>query len=240
MPSLMTETRTPRAVSSLRRYRLAMAISGVAIVVQIILSLWLLSALPADSRVPMHWNASGEIDGWGSRASVWILPATVLGLTLLFFFLPRIEPRREHLERSSGAYQATWISMLVFFTLLHLAIILTALGHAVDMNRWIGTATGILFGVIGGTFGRIESNYFFGIRTPWTLASERAWKATHRVGGRLFVVLGLTIALLALAGAPGTWMWGTMVIGVLILIPVTFVISYRTWKNDPDRAESLQ
>ncbi len=236
----MTEARTPHAVSSLRRYRLALAISGAAVGVQVLLNLWLLSALPAGSKVPMHWNASGEIDAWGDRASVWILPAAALGLTLLFFFLPRIEPRREHLERSAGAYQATWISILVFFTLLHLAIILTALGHAVDMNRWIGTATGILFMVIGGTFRKIESNYFFGIRTPWTLASERAWEKTHRVGGRLFVILGAIIALLALADLPGKPMWGTMVAGVLILIAVTFSVSYRTWKNDPDRAESLQ
>ena len=42
------------------------------------------SAVP--ERVPMHFNGAGEVDGWGSRYSIFLLPS-ILGGTTLFMLL---------------------------------------------------------------------------------------------------------------------------------------------------------
>ena len=49
----------------------------------------------------------------------------------------------------------------------------------------------MLFVALGNRFGKLRHNYFFGIRTPWTLANEDVWQKTHRMGGTLWVVGGL-------------------------------------------------
>ncbi len=45
---------------------------------------------------------------------------------------------------------------------------------------------------------QIRHNYFFGIRTPWTLANETVWKKTHRVGGAIFVIDGIALVVTGL------------------------------------------
>ncbi|MEM1515464.1 MAG: SdpI family protein [Candidatus Bathyarchaeia archaeon] len=35
-----------------------------------------------------------------------------------------------------------------------------------------------------------KRNWFIGIRTPWTLSSDRVWEKTHRLGGKLFKTAG--------------------------------------------------
>jgi uncharacterized membrane protein len=54
--------------------------------------------------------------------------------------------------------------------------------------------------VLGNYLGTIRPNYFFGVRTPWTLESDEVWRATHRNGGRVLVfgslaLLGLQFAI---------------------------------------------
>lgn len=39
--------------------------------------------------------------------------------------------------------------------------------------------------------------YLFGVRTWWTLASERVWNRTHRLAERLWIVSGVTLAVAA-------------------------------------------
>ena len=118
-------------------------------------------------------------------------------------------------------------------------MILTALGHPVSMNAWMGVSVGLLFAVIGNYFGKIRSNFFFGIRTPWTLASERSWNRTHRIGGRLFMAMGFFLVVFALIPSLSAYSWIAMVGGIGIIVPVVFLYSYRTWKSDPDRSPQV-
>jgi uncharacterized membrane protein len=46
--------------------------------------------------------------------------------------------------------------------------------------------------------GKVRRNFFVGIRTPWTLADERVWNATHRFSAKLWTVGGLVALVLCL------------------------------------------
>ena len=45
---------------------------------------------------------------------------------------------------------------------------------------------------------KIRSNFFFGIKTPWTLSDPRVWERTHRLGGYCFFAGGILTVLFAL------------------------------------------
>ena len=70
------------------------------------LSIWL--NLPELEHYPIHWNAAGEADSFGSRKAVlfnlMIMPVTLIFNLGLFYILPKIEPLRQNLEDSRTAY----------------------------------------------------------------------------------------------------------------------------------------
>ena len=94
-------------------FRIALVISAAGFLGALALSALAWSQLPADAKVPIHWNAKGEVDGFAGRGSLFLVPAFLIGLTVLFTVIPFFEPRRGHLLRSSKAYQAVWLGMIV-------------------------------------------------------------------------------------------------------------------------------
>jgi uncharacterized membrane protein len=147
-------------------------------------SWWAWRQLPVDARIPSHWDAAGRIDSYGGRNSLFFVPGLMLGLTLLFLFVPRIEPRRTHLLLSSRAYRAVWLAMVLALAGLQVFQIRAAFGEELSMEKWHGIGLGALFIVIGNFLGKVRSNFLFGVRTPWTLSSELSWNKTHRLGVR--------------------------------------------------------
>jgi uncharacterized membrane protein len=55
----------------------------------------------------------------------------------------------------------------------------------------------ILWMLMANVMGKVKRNFFVGIRTPWTLASEQVWYATHRFAARVWAWSGLIGLLLA-------------------------------------------
>ena len=105
--------------------------------------------------------------------------------------------------------------------------------QSVPVGPLIVGAVGVLLIVLGGAMGRFQRNWFAGIRTPWTLSSERSWVLTHRLGSRVFVAAGVATLIGAVIG--GVWAFVAMTV---ILLPGTVVLvvySYLVWRNDPDR-----
>jgi hypothetical protein len=51
--------------------------------------------------------------------------------------------------------------------------------------------------------GKVKRTFWLGVRTPWTLASDRARCATHRLAGKSMVTGGLIVLAATLAGLPG-------------------------------------
>ena len=217
-------------------FRVAVIFSLVMILGTIAAAIWAYQKLPADALVPTHWNAAGQIDGRAGRSSLFLMPGVLLGMTLLLFALPYIEPRRGNLLRSSRAYCAVWMSVIAFLTSMQGAIVATALGRNVSMNMLACGGVGAMFLVIGNFMGKVRSNYIFGVRTPWTLASELSWNKTHRLAGRLFVVCGALLIVAALTGISGTLLVSILLatVATVVIVPATY--SYFVWRTDPQKA----
>lgn len=187
--------------------------------------------------VPTHWNGmTGQPNQWGSRiVGAFILPVTLLVMWALFRILPAIDPRGANYAKFGGAFEAIIVSVMLFVLGLHMVVLRASLGHPVDMARVMPFGIGILLVVIGNLLPRARPNWFVGIRTPWTLSSDRVWEKTHRFGGRLFVAAGLIIALSSLV-----WVqWAHVVLFTVILVTTAAVLfySYREWKREQPPAK---
>jgi uncharacterized membrane protein len=226
-----------RKEGAARPFAVPLTVSLVVTAALIGASWWAWRQLPVEARIPDHWNAAGQVDRYGGRDSLFIIPGLTLGLTLLFLFLPRFEPRRAHLLLSSRAYRAVWLAIVLFSAGLQLFKIKAALGVPVSVEKWIGAGLGALFLVIGNFLGKVRSNFMFGVRTPWTLSSELSWNRTHRLAGWMFVGIGLAL----LVCAPLRWFEGhlhyVIISGVVALLVTVLPYSYFVWRSDPDKAE---
>jgi len=212
--------------------------SGIIISIMIILSVWAWTVIPAGKLLPVHGGLNGP-DCYGSKAEALLgLPVTALFMTGLFLLIAKIEPRKRNLQLSSKAYTTMWLASLSFFLVMHVFGILRDIGMKLSVNSII-YIIGPVFIVIGNYMGKIRSNYFFGIRTPWTLSSEFAWDKTHRFGGKIYILLGIIILASALSQnlvLPFTLMMSEILVSALMVT----IYSYFAWKMDPGRADNSQ
>ncbi|MDQ3249278.1 MAG: SdpI family protein [Chloroflexota bacterium] len=208
-------------------------ISAFALAAMAALSAWAWPQLPADASIPVHWGLDGTPDRYGGKwEGLFGLPLVTLGITLLLTAILYIDPLHANIQRSGKAYTITWIVLLLFMAALHLFVVFAALGWVRKTNLLFSMGMGVVFLVIGNYMGKIRRNYTFGIKTPWTLASDRVWDKTHRLGGRVFMLAGLLILLGAFlpSGPLQLYLMLGSLIGATILV---VLYSYAVWRNDP-------
>ncbi len=201
--------------------------------------------LPAG--VPSHWNVHNEVDGYAPRWTLLVYgPATIAGVMLLFSILPWLSPKRFEV----GSFQSTYLYIMVVIvaevTYLFTLILIAALYGSewrsapllpINMLRAITGGISLFLALMGNVMGKLRRNFYMGVRTPWTLASERVWNATHRFAARVFVAAGLLGFLVALAGLP-IWTW-IAVLAAGGLVTVFYSLFYykrleRSGELDPE------
>jgi uncharacterized membrane protein len=87
---------------------------------------------------------------------------------------------------------------------------------------------GVLFIFIGVLMRKAKRNFFIGIRTPWTLSSDRVWDETHRIGAILFMASG-ALAILGgfFGGMIAFWLMFVPLIGSSVFLIVYSYVLYR-------------
>jgi uncharacterized membrane protein len=106
----------------------------------------------------------------------------------------RIDPRRENYAKFQKTYDLVVNTALTMGLVLQGITIAAAAGAPLPLERVFPLLLAAVFVVIGNALPRARPNWWFGIRTPWTLSNDRVWERTHRVGGYLFVALGIAMA----------------------------------------------
>jgi uncharacterized membrane protein len=149
----------------------------------------------------------------------------ILGFYFLFVVLPLIDPKKENYLKFTRTYAILKYALTVFFFLLYLATIGVSLGYPVNINRLVPMSIAILFVILGNYMSTIRHNYFMGIKTPWTLANEKVWTKTHRLGGKLWVFSGI-IGFIAQIISPGV---GSILTLVLVIGSAFFAMAYSWW-----------
>jgi uncharacterized membrane protein len=170
--------------------------------------------------VPVHWGISGQPDRYGSP---WELILT-FALTNLFIgglmlVLPVIGPMKANFQRFGETYGRICVTLLAGMSVIAIALLMKGMGRNIPVISCITVTLGVMLAVVGNWLGKVRRNFWVGIRTPWTLANERVWERTHRVGAKLMVLFGLALAgagafappigvfIVTIAGAIGLAVW---------------------------------
>ncbi|MGJ7918049.1 SdpI family protein [Massilia sp. LXY-6] len=178
--------------------------------------------LPA--TVPTHWNAAGQVDGQGPRSTIFLQPV-IMGLLLLMWpWLPKVSPDRFRVE---GFGDTWWFSGMVVVGLLAYVqgVVLAVIVHgSLDIGRALLGGIAIALVLLGNVLGKVKRNFWLGVRTPWTLASDRVWYATHRLAGKTMLAGGLLALGATLAGLPPYVATAALLAGALV--PAIYSLVY--------------
>ncbi|MGQ9811085.1 MAG: SdpI family protein [bacterium] len=80
--------------------------------------------------------------------------------------------------------------LFIFMLSIHFQVILWNVGNKISPNLTLQLGIGLLCFYIGILLKNAKRNWFIGIRTPWTVSSEKVWDETHKIAGKLFKIAG--------------------------------------------------
>ncbi len=195
--------------------KVTLAVMGL-VFLSFILSIYFYQQVP--EQMATHWNSQGEVDGYMSKLwGLFFMPLVITGLAIMFLLIPKIDPRKENIEKFRKYYDGFIVILILFMVLVHLHILLWNTGTQVSPDVVFPIGIGLLFYYTGILTENAELNWFIGIRTPWTLSSERVWKKTNRLGGKLFKIAGIAAVFGAFFPEHAIY---------FILVPVIFVVLF--------------
>jgi uncharacterized membrane protein len=174
------------------------------------LSLW--NRLP--DQMASHWNVNDQVDGYMSKFwGVFLMPLITLGMFLLFLVIPNIDPLKANIAQFRDVFNLFIVLIIGFMVYVYALTLLWNLGYTnFGLGKAMMPALGVLFIFIGYMLRKAKRNFFIGIRTPWTLSSDRVWDETHRIGAILFTISGV----LALLSS----FFGGMTAFVMVMVPI--------------------
>jgi uncharacterized membrane protein len=162
---------------------------------------------------------------WGT----FLIPIIALVLWIVFLVIPRIDPKRENIEKFRKYFDGFIAALFVFLLYLYVLTLYWNTGYRFNMVIFLMPAFAVLFYMVGILVSHAEMNWTIGIRTPWTLSSETVWKKTHVLTGKLFRASGI----ITLTGVlfPDFAIW-FLLIPVLASAVVSTVYSYLAYRKE--------
>jgi len=184
-------------------------------------------------QVASHWNAQGQVNGHMSKFwGIFLMPVISAGMFLLLIIIPGIDPLKSNIQQFRKHYDGFVVLIMCFLFYLYLLTIFWNSGYTFNMIVFLSPGFSVLFYYSGVLIENAKRNWFIGIRTPWTMSSDKVWDKTHKIGGKLFKIAGV-ITLLAI-------FFNSFAI-IFILVPVilisiyTIVYSYFEYQKEKSK-----
>ncbi len=197
---------------------------------------WVLSLLPVvmaavfysrlPAEIPMQWDFDGQV-GYEAKWHLWIVAGMAPLFAVLFYFLPRFDPKRKNYGKFSDAYSGFRIMLDLFLTAMCGICIAEGLRPGmVDVPTVVCLLVSLLMVFLGNIMPKFRMNWYCGLKTPWTLSSETVWTKTHRAAGRMMFAAGII-------GAAGSFIPNEIAKFVLVFAPMaaaTIIPTVLSWR----------
>lgn len=196
--------------------------------VTLLIALFSYSYLP--KQIPIHFDASGNVDNYGDRLFIFLEPLVILAMIIVAEVARNVDPKKDSYNKFNKQYY------LIFFlvSLLMLGIELYTIAFSlnieiININIILPIALGLLFTIIGNSMPKFKQNFYAGIRTSWTISDEEVWFKTHRLGGKIWFLGGLLIMVTAIL--PDNFKNIILLTTIMGLALIPIVYSYVIYKK---------
>ncbi len=204
----------------------------------LILMLILLPNVP--NTVPLHYGINGEVNRWGSKNELLLLPIISLFVSALLLLIVNFSAKKsERGEQNKKVLFSTGIILSMFFCLLSVTILYYTSQKAINLNetnaiRIISISMCGIFVFMGNLLPKCKRDTSrllqVGFRTPWTLADDTVWVKTNRLGGMGMVAAG-TIGFVLAFILPKWWAFWTIFALIILVVICGSVYSWALYNR---------
>jgi uncharacterized membrane protein len=188
----------------------------------LVITVVLYPQLPA--QVPFHWNLHMQPDTYGPKWALYLMgPGFMASVMLMTWLFPLISPKRFEIDSFWPTYHLVMLLLFGMMTYIYAAMLWADSGRAINMGRALLCGICLFIVAFGNVMGKLRRNFSLGVRTPWTLASERVWNRTHRFAAKVWVGTGLLGLALSVTGL---YLWAVIALIVGGLAPVAYSLVY--------------
>lgn len=225
----------------------------VVVALQALMTAIVMRCLPL--RIPMHFNAQGEVTRIGYKYELYIMLA-LSAVTALVSRGNMVSLKDKVDKAEDERSKATAETNCFVFSLVYLCIILFMVGieialmvisfSAVDVSgefQGIGIFTmmmnimmSLMFIALGNVMPKVRRNATFGVKTSWSMYNDETWARSNRIGGKLFVAMGFVSLIVALVVESVYAM--AIVFGLVIVVAIaSIVVSYCIYSEVKENEE---
>lgn len=194
------------------------ALSGLACLVWLAIFIWPERLLL--EQVPVHWDLHFQPDHSEPREqAVWYFlayPGFLAMLVILTLVLPWLSPQQFRVDRFQHIFEYVMALAAVLFAYLFLVHVWAASFPQQSIGRLFIAGIFLFFACVGNVLGKVQRNFWMGVRTPWTLASEKVWIQTHRFTAWLWMAFGLAGFVAVLFNVPPLWCFGSLLLAAFL------------------------
>ncbi len=179
-------------------------------------------------KLASHWNSEGIVDGYLPKGlGSFLLPAFALFIVLLCIFLQKKDKLTT--EKNNVYLDSTILILSLFFMYVQLLILFWNAVQPFNMIYYLLPGIIILLYFCGHVMEHVSRNEIAGYRLPWTLKSEKIWKKTNVLGGKLFKLVSI-ISIFSFFIKEGLIF--LFVIPIVLSVIGTIIYSYIIYKKD--------
>lgn len=202
------------------------------VLLSIVVTVVFISMMP--DRVPMHYNAAGQVDRMGSKYENLIFPGAmvIVGLSIILG-----RNTKEMKKNEEKVLLTTGIALLSCLNVLNVVLLWKTLTYEpgkmleLDVVKIVMVFLGALFVVMGNLMPKMRRNRLVGLRVSWTMKSDAVWQKSQRFSGITMVICGLLLLLAALL-LPTEPAAIVMVVLFVLWIVVTLAVSYHYYRRE--------
>jgi uncharacterized membrane protein len=176
---------------------------------------------------PTRMDSSGLAVGLTRKpVGPFVTPLLTAAALLGMFVFPGISPKKFRVDKFLRVFDVVYFVSIAASVSVSVIGVLEVIGIRVPagLSR-LPTSLSLL--VFGNFMSKTTKNFWLGIRTPWTLASDEVWLKTHRLAGAMFMIAGLVDLAMAVAG----WNVTLSIIATLLAVVAAIVASYVFYRR---------
>ncbi len=201
------------------------------------ISIFSYESLP--DSIPSEYNSNGEITSYASKQLMTtVVPLAYLGFVIVVNALIAVSPQKFSMPNSKQAMLIIVFGVGILLVFVHI-ILLFANGDMRFFTEFFSYGMAVFLIVSGNVTGKMERNFFLGIRTPWTISTEENWKITHRLAARMMVLVG--VCLLVVTPYYKNLIMMVVMSASTIVIPAfySFIYFMKHERNDDSNSATL-
>ncbi len=214
-----------------------------------------LQFFPEGVKVPMHYDAAGNINRWGSKYENFIFPFIILLIALFWTLMLRYyEKKRENAkddkERAEAESNAKVLGLVAVLSALlwtglqcvflygaYTAATAGATKATVNFNKFQGIFLGVVLIVAANFMTKTRINGAVGVRTTWSMYNENTWRKSNRFGAIALIITGVLILIgsACIDSSVGAIVLPLVLIGIAAVVIIAY--SYHVY-NEEKKAEA--